>query len=415
MDPTEFSLTHKGYTPNYRPPHRGVFHPDPSVPDKWDWRDHGIVGPVKDQAQCGSCWAFSAISPLESKLTNATGQNVTLSEQEMVDCVKDILAPDNSTSCCYGCQGGEMYSVYQYLQEKQHGRDDTESEYPYKAVDQDCSIVPSTIKLQLAGYVSLPQNEVAIKQALYREGPISVGVDANTDWQLYTGGIYDPNNETCDPTMLDHGVVLVGYGTEKGLDYWIVRNSWGSDWGEHGYMRLARGSNACGVATSGIYPVLRPVVVIFPQTLVLKGNFCGEIMGVITDIRVSFNKESTFNITGKVFGRNVTCVSERYVYNPTNQGIDLPDITNPKDCLGRELIPYGLSDLGISYTEKAIGLLVDGDTFNLPMCPPAVSALGALDSCHDQCGDACSSGPCGSCGNLCCGCGCDTCKCCQIS
>ena len=300
LDDTEFSLTHKGYSPKYKSNPREIFHSDPSVPDRWDWRDHGIVGPVKNQAQCGSCWAFSAVSPLESRLTNATGKNVTLSEQEMVDCVRNILAPDNSSTCCDGCQGGEMYSVYQYLLEKRHGKDDTEKEYPYEAVDQDCNVVPSTVKLRLARYVQLPQNEVAIKQALYREGPISVGVDANTDWQLYTGGIYDPNNETCDPTTLDHGVVLVGYGAEKGLDYWIVRNSWGKDWGEKGYIRLARGNNACGVASSAIYPVLEPK---------LKSLF---------------------------------------------------------------------------------------------------------DSCHDDCGNACSSGPCGSCSNLCCGCGCNTCRCCSI-
>ncbi len=229
------------------------------IPTSWDWRDKGIVGPVKDQGQCGSCWAFSAVGALESQIMKKTKQSISLSEQNMVDCVKNVLSPDNTTECCDGCEGGEMYSVYQYLQNNQNKKDDTEKQYPYTAVDQNCNAVPSNVNAALKGYVSLQKgDEKAMAQALYTVGPLSVGVNANQDWQLYSSGIYDPSDDQCDPSIYaqDHGVILVGFGSEGGLDYWIVRNSWGEDWGENGYLRLARGHNACGVANSAIYPIV---------------------------------------------------------------------------------------------------------------------------------------------------------------
>ena len=256
MNHTEFSK-YNGYTPRY--------YPKPTkrlgltkYPDSWDWRAKGIVGPIKDQQQCGSCWAFSAVGALESQIIKATGKNISLSEQDIVDCVKDIASPDGSSTCCDGCMGGEMYSVYQYLEHNQNGKDDTTAQYPYTAVDQDCSPIPSDISLRLKSYGVVAQDENDMASALYSFGPLSVGVDANMDWQLYQRGIYNPTEEECSssPYEQDHGVIVVGYGSENGLDYWIIRNSWGEDWGEGGYMRLARGSNACGIANSAIYPIL---------------------------------------------------------------------------------------------------------------------------------------------------------------
>jgi cathepsin L len=255
----DFSKMFKGYSMTYDPNRMSSLLSDMGVPASWDWREHaGIVGPVKNQEQCGSCWAFSAVGALESQVAKVTGTPVILSEQEMVDCVKNIKSPDKSSVCCDGCEGGEMYSVYQYLL-KNNAEDDTEKQYPYKAVDQDCQVLPSTVKIKLKSFVSLPMgNESTIKSALYNHGPISVGVNANLDWQLYKDGIYNPSEEACDSSVssMDHGVILVGYGSEDGLDYWIVRNSWGEDWGEQGYMQLARGHNSCGVANAAIYPVL---------------------------------------------------------------------------------------------------------------------------------------------------------------
>jgi len=243
----------KGYTANYIPEPANISVGD--SPDSWDWREHNIVGDIKDQGSCGSCWAFSAIGALESQITKVTGESIILSEQEAVDCVKNIRSPDNSSVCCYGCNGGEMYSVYQYLI-NYNLSEDTEEEYPYEGIDQECVPVKSSDNTKLSRFVSLPANETIIKNALYHHGPISIGVNANDDWQEYNGGIYNPTEEECD-SSIDHGVILVGYGSEKGLDYWIIRNSWGKDWGEHGYIRLVRGKNACGVATTAIFPVLR--------------------------------------------------------------------------------------------------------------------------------------------------------------
>lgn len=226
------------------------------TPKNLDWRNSTIVGPIKDQKQCGSCWAFSAVSALESQVMKVLHKVVSLSEQDMVDCVKNVGTRD----CCDGCMGGEMYAVYEYLLQSQNGSDDTEKQYPYKAVDQNCNSVPSTVNdVKITNFVSLPiGNEDAMQKALYHVGPLSVGVNANQDWQLYDKGIYNPSEDQCssDPADQDHGVVVVGYGSEKGLDYWIIRNSWGKNWGEDGYMRLARGKNACGVANSVIYPVV---------------------------------------------------------------------------------------------------------------------------------------------------------------
>ena len=257
LDEEQFSI-YKGYTHTWRFSHNTyTYDKNQTLPKSWDWREHGIVGPVKDQAQCGSCWAFSAIGALESQIMKKTNHNVSLSEQEMVDCVKNILSPDGSIICCDGCMGGEMYSVYQYLIHNTSGVDDTELQYPYTAMDGPCSKKVSNVNVKVKDFVSLPKgDEKAMLHALYNIGPLSIGVDANQDWQLYKNGVYDPSENACDPEMLDHGVVLVGYGSDKGLDYWIIRNSWGKDWGENGYIRLVRGKNACGVANAVIYPVV---------------------------------------------------------------------------------------------------------------------------------------------------------------
>lgn len=423
-----FSKMFKGYSMTYDPNRIGALPHDPSIPKSFDWRDHGkIVGPIKNQDQCGSCWAFSAVGALESQIAKVTGTHVVLSEQEMVDCVQNITSPDKSSVCCDGCMGGEMYSVYQYLLENK-SEDDTEKQYPYEAVDQDCQVVPSTVKIKLKNFTSLPiGDEESIKTALYKHGPISVGVNANLDWQLYSKGIYNPSEEACDSSAssMDHGVILVGYGNKDGLDYWVVRNSWGADWGEEGYMRLARGHNACGVANAAIFPVLAardtirgdpirgdtirgdPIRGDLPMTpiSVLTGKYCGSIMGIVNDIKISFNTDSTFNVTAKVFGKTISCTDEQYSYDASTGAVTL---IGANDCLTAHLQQYGLNNLSITYTKAAVKLTVDGENFSIPAC-----ASAPLDACHDQCGNSCSSGPCGSCSNLCCGCGCNTCKCCH--
>ena len=221
-----------------------------NVPENYDWREKGMVGDVKDQGQCGSCWAFSAIGALESQISINTNTHYILSEQEIVDCVKNV------DRCCNGCNGGEMYAVYDYLSGTE---DDLEIDYPYVAKDGNCKATKSEVPYNVTGYKSIiPQNEYILKYYLYNIGPISIGVNANRDWQLYKSGIYDPSENNCPNSMrdIDHGVALVGYGTENGLDYWTIRNSWGKDWGEDGYIRISRGKNTCGVANSPVFPTI---------------------------------------------------------------------------------------------------------------------------------------------------------------
>ena len=266
----DFDNNWKGYRPTVSTPVYQQHRSNPkSFLDKVDWRSTPLVGKIKDQKQCGSCWAFSAVASLEGQVAKLVNKSVSLSEQDMVDCVKDIPSPDGTSVCCDGCGGGEMYSVYQYLTKAQHGKDDTEDQYKYTATNGICSPVKSKSPGSgVKGFVTIQKgDEKAMMDALARVGPLSVGVDANTDWQLYKQGVYAPNSTQCssDPMDQDHGVAVVGYGSSMlcnvsnctNLDYWIIRNSWGESWGEKGYMRLLRGTNACGVANSAIYPVLQ--------------------------------------------------------------------------------------------------------------------------------------------------------------
>ena len=231
------------YYPNYDTEFSNMLYQH--LPNNYDWRTKGVVGNIKDQGKCGSCWAFSAISSLESQLSILTNTNCILSEQEIVDCVKNV------DTCCDGCNG-EIYTVYDYLSGTE---DESGLNYSYSI----CKVVKSSLPYNVSGYKSIiPNNEHILKYYLYNIGPISVGVNANRDWQLYKNGIYDPGTENCPNSNndIDHGVVIVGYGSENGLDYWIIRNSWGKDWGENGYIRISRGKNTCGVANFPLFPTI---------------------------------------------------------------------------------------------------------------------------------------------------------------
>jgi C1A family cysteine protease len=215
------------------------------VPDSVDWRPK-LVTPIKNQGQCGSCWAFSTIVSLEGQYAKLTNDLTSFSEQDLVDCVKNVKIPGQSDTCCNGCQGGLMDYAFQYMIDSQSGSDDTESSYPYTGKQGTCSFTAGSAfkDAKVTGYVDL-KSEDELKNAVGSVGPVSVAVNANIFWQLYNGGILNP--VTCNANKLDHGVAAVGYGTD-GSDYWIIRNSWGKSWGEEGYARLLRGSNKCGIA-----------------------------------------------------------------------------------------------------------------------------------------------------------------------
>ncbi|XP_057541849.1 cysteine proteinase COT44-like [Amaranthus tricolor] len=220
--------------------------PGDRLPKAVDWRKVGAVNHVKDQGQCGSCWAFSTVATIEAINQIVTGNLTSLSEQELVDCDRAVDQ---------GCNGGLMDNAFQFILE--NGGLDTEEDYPYKGVDGQCDLNRKNKKVvTIDGYEDvLPYSERALKKAVAHQ-PVSVAIEAGgRALQLYQSGVFTGH---CG-TKVDHAVVVVGYGTENGTDYWIVRNSWGNGWGEEGYIRMHRNihrlTGKCGIVMQPSYPV----------------------------------------------------------------------------------------------------------------------------------------------------------------
>jgi len=222
-----------------------------------DWRDK-LVTPVKNQGGCGSCWTFSAVASMEGQYAKLTEKLTSLSEQDLVDCVKKVKIPGDSGTCCDGCQGGLMDAAFRYVIDSQSGEDDLESEYEYKGKNGRCEFTEGKAftDAKVVTYKDITEgSETELQDAVATVGPISVAVNAGgPGWQLYSHGIMKPF--LCNKDRLDHGVTVVGYGTDGG-DYWIIKNSWGKTWGEDGYVRLNKGDNTCGVAQQASYPVMQ--------------------------------------------------------------------------------------------------------------------------------------------------------------
>jgi C1A family cysteine protease len=213
------------------------------TPDSVDWRDQGAVNGIKNQGQCGSCWAFSATCAIEGHQQIQNGYLFSLAEQQLVDCDK----------VSHGCEGGLQRLAFNYVEAHTQT---LEADYPYVGKDGTCKDKSVTGGVKVATYSSVTPQSPSQLMAAIAKGPTSVTVEADTmPFQGYKSGIM--NDPECG-TQLDHAITAVGYGSEGGQDYYIVRNSWGAGWGEGGYIKMAAvpGLGICGIQQVSLWPTV---------------------------------------------------------------------------------------------------------------------------------------------------------------
>jgi C1A family cysteine protease len=220
------------------------------TPSSIDWRTKGAVTSVKDQGQCGSCWTFSSTGAIEGAWAISKGQLIDLSEQELVDCATGISYGS------HGCNGGQMEGAFKFVIE--NGQCSLSS-YPYTSgvtkTGGTCQKCTPIVHMSSCSDVK-PNDQLSLKAAVTQQ-PVAIAIEADTRYfQSYSSGVLTAS--TCG-TNLDHGVLIVGYGTENGQDYWLVKNSWGTSWGENGYVKIARSSSTndpgiCGIAMDPSFP-----------------------------------------------------------------------------------------------------------------------------------------------------------------
>jgi len=215
-------------------------------PESVDWRTEGLVTGVKNQGQCESSWAFAAIGAVEGAYAKSSGNLVNFSEQQLIDC---------DTARNQGCNGGTPSAALEYIQQQEWVA--LEVAYPYSGTKGTCQrVAKSNFPLIKKVVAVSPANERALQKVVSVIGPVAARIDASHESFLnYKNGIY--NEPRCSRTRLNWDVLVVGYGTENGQDYWLVKNSFGTDWGERGYIKIARNrNNMCGIATQASYPAM---------------------------------------------------------------------------------------------------------------------------------------------------------------
>ena len=218
------------------------------APATIDWRTKGAVTSVKDQGQCGSCWSFSSTGAVEGAWAISKGQLTDFSEQELVDCATGVSYGS------HGCNGGQMEGAFKFIIENGQC---TLSSYPYTAKDGTCQKCTAVAHMSSCSDVK-PNDQLSLKAAVAQQ-PVAVAIEADTRYfQSYSGGILD--SSSCG-TTLDHGVLAVGYGEENGQKYWLVKNSWGTSWGDNGYVKIARSDSTndkgiCGIAMDPSFPTV---------------------------------------------------------------------------------------------------------------------------------------------------------------
>lgn len=218
--------------------------PDAALPDSVDWAAKGAVTPIKNQGQCGSCWAFSTTGSLEGAYFRKTGSLASFSEQQLVDC--------SSSYGNQGCNGGLMDQAFWYVID--HGIT-LESKYPYRGTGGPCKYVDTDKAFQISDCTDVTVNKEKSLMAAIAQQPVSVAIEADhLSFQLYKSGVYSGN---CG-TKLDHGVLAVGYGSQDGKNYFKVKNSWGAGWGSSGYIYIVRkgdGKGQCGIQEVSSFPI----------------------------------------------------------------------------------------------------------------------------------------------------------------
>ncbi|KAJ0643478.1 putative cathepsin F [Helianthus annuus] len=251
LTPAEFRKKYLGLKKSLKLPadaNKAPVLPTNGLPEEFDWREKGAVTPVKNQGSCGSCWSFSTTGALEGSHFLQTGELVSLSEQQLVDCDHEC-DPAEYNSCDSGCNGGLMNNAFEYILKA--GGLQKEEDYPYTGIDGTCHFDKSKIAASVSNFSVVSADEDQIAANLVKYGPLAIGI--NAAWmQTYIGQVSCPY--ICSKQNLDHAVLLVGYAAAgyaplrfKDKPYWIVKNSWGADWGEDGYYKVCSGYNACGM------------------------------------------------------------------------------------------------------------------------------------------------------------------------